>query len=104
MLEKAATAILREPTKIITYTKGHHTLRLEGQFEDCDKSEEEAFLLVGQFRRMKISVRNLDKLQRTCSTATIRRVRQALIPYRSKPVVLKPSVGRARCGCWWSNA
>ena len=30
MLEKAATAILREHTKIITDTKGHHTLRLEG--------------------------------------------------------------------------
>ena len=49
MMEKAATAILREPTKIITDTKGHHTLRLEGQFEDCDESEEEAALLVGQF-------------------------------------------------------
>ena len=98
MLEKAATAILREPTKIITDTKGHHTLRLEGQFEDCDESEEEADLLVGGFRRMKISVRNLDKLLRTCSRATLRRVRQALIPYRSKPVVFKPIVGRARCG------
>ena len=98
MLEKAATAILREPTKIITDTKGHHTLRLEGQFEDCDESEEEAVLLVGQFRRMKISVRNLDKLPRTCRRATLRRVRQALIPYQSKPVVFKPNVGRARCG------
>ena len=28
MLEKAATAILREPTWIITDTKAHHTLRL----------------------------------------------------------------------------
>ena len=54
MLKKAATAILRGPTKIITDTKGHHTVRLEGQFEDCDESEEEAVLLVGQFRRMKI--------------------------------------------------
>ena len=98
MLEKAATAILREPTRIITDTKGHHTLRLEGQFEDCDESEEEAVLLVGQFRKMKRSVLNLDKLLRTCRRATLRRVRQALIPYRSKPVVFKPSVGRARCG------
>ena len=47
MLEKAATAILREPTKIITDTKGHHTLQLEGQFEECDESEEEAVLWVG---------------------------------------------------------
>ena len=65
MLEKAATAILREPTRIITDTKGHQTLRLEGQFEYGDESEEEAALLVGRFRRMKISVRNLDKLPRT---------------------------------------
>ena len=56
-LEKAATAILREPTKIAD-TKGHHTLQLEGQFGDCDESDEVAVLLVGQFRRMKISVRN----------------------------------------------
>ena len=97
MPEKATTAILRDPTKIITAHKGHHTLRLEGQFEDCE-SEEEAVLLVGQFRRMKISVRNLDKVPRTCRRATLRRVRQALIPYRSKPVVFKHSVGRARCG------
>ena len=98
MLEKATTAILREPTQIITDTKGHHRLRLEGRFEGCDESEEDAVLLVGQFRRMKISVRNLDKLPRTCRRATLRRVRQALIPHRSKPVVFKPSVGRARCG------
>ena len=98
MLEKAATAIVREPTKIIPDTKGHHTLRLEGRFELCDESGEEAILLVGQFRRMKISVRNLDKLPRTCRRATLRRVRQAFIPYRSKPVVFKPSVGRASCG------
>ena len=31
MLEKAATGILREPTRIITDTKGHHTLRLARQ-------------------------------------------------------------------------
>ena len=97
MLEKAATALLREPTKMITDTKGHHTLRLEGPFEDCDESGEEVVLLVGEFGRMKISVRNLDKLPRTCRRATLRRVRRALIPYRSKPVVFKPSVGRARC-------
>ena len=65
MLEKADTAILREPTRIITDTTGHHALRLEGQFEDCDENEEDAVLLVGQLRRMKISVRNLDKLPRT---------------------------------------
>ena len=98
MLEKAATAILREPTKIITETKGNHTLRLEGHFADCDESEEEAVLLMGQFRKTKISVRKLDKFPRTCRGATLRRVRQALIPYRSKPVVFKPSVGRAHCG------
>ena len=98
MLEMAATAIVREPKKIITDTKGHHTLRLGGRFQDCDESEEEAVLLVGQLRRMKVSVPNLDKLPRTCRRATLRRVRQALIPYRLKPVVLKPSVGRARCG------
>ena len=92
MPEEAATGILREPTKIITDTKGHHTLRPEGQFEYCDESEEEAVLLVGQFRRVKISVCNWDKLPRTCRRATLRRVRQALIPYRSKLVVLKPSV------------
>ena len=97
MLENPATAILREGTKIITDTKGHHTLRLEGHFEDCDESEEEGVLLVGQFRRMKISVRNLDQPPRTCRKATLQRVRQALIPYRSKPVVFKPSVGGARC-------
>ena len=98
MLEKAATAILREHNKIITDTKEHHTLRLEGQLKDCDESAEEALLLVAPFRRMKISVRNLDKLPRTCRRATLRRVRQALIPYRSRPVVFKPSVGQARCG------
>ena len=98
MPEKAATALLREPTQIITDTKGHHTLRLEGQFEDCDESEEQAVLLVGQFGRMKISVRYLDKLPRTCRRATLRRVCQALIPYRSKLVVFKPSVGQACCG------
>ena len=89
---------MREPTRIITDTKGHDTVRLEGQFEDCDESEEEAVLLVGQFRRIKFSVRNLDKLPRTCRRATLHRGRQALIPYRSKPVVFKPNVGRARCG------
>ena len=47
MLEKAATTILREPTQIITDTKGHHTLRLDGQFEDCDESEEEAVFVDG---------------------------------------------------------
>ena len=94
MLEKAA----RQPTKIITDTKGHHTLRRDREFEDCDESEEEAVLLVGQFRRMNISVRNLGKLPRTCRRATLRRVRQALIPYGSKPVVFKPSVGWARRG------
>ena len=98
MLEKAATAIVREPTKIITDTKGHHTLRLEGQLEDCNESEEEAVSLVGQFPMMKISARNLDKLPRTCRRATLRRVRQDLILYQSKAVVFKPSVGRARCG------
>ena len=98
MLENAATAILRKPTRIITDTKGHHTLRLDGQLEDCDESEEEAVLLVGRFSRMKISVRNLDKLPRTCRRSTLRRVRQALIPYRLKPVVFKPGVGRALCG------
>ena len=54
--------------------------------------------VVGRFGRMKISVRNLEKLPRTCRRATLRRVRPAFIPYRSKPVVFKPSVGRARCG------
>ena len=98
MLEKAATAILREPTRIITDTKGQHTLQLDGQFERCDESEEEAVLLVGQFRRMKICVRNLDKTPRTCRRSALRRVHQALIPYRLKPVVFKPSVGWARCG------
>ena len=88
----------KEPTKIITDNKGHHTLRPEGQFEDSDESEEEAVLLVGHFRRMTISVRNLDKVPRTCRRATLRPVRQALIPSRSKPVVFEPSVGRARCG------
>ena len=44
MLEKAATAFLREPTRIITEIKGHYTLRLDGQFEECDESEEEAFV------------------------------------------------------------
>ena len=47
MQQKAATAILREPTRIITHNKAHHTLRLYGQFEDCDESEEEAVSLVG---------------------------------------------------------
>ena len=47
---------------------------------------------------MKISVRNLDKIPRTCRRSTLRRVHQALIPYRSKPVVFKPNVGHARCG------
>ena len=92
------TAILGEPTKIITGTKGHHTLRLEGQFEDCDESEAKAALLVGQFRRNKISVHHLDKLPRTCRRAILRRVHQALIPYRLEPVVFKPSLGQARCG------
>ena len=49
MLENVATAVLREPTKMITDTKGHHNLRLEGQFEECAESEEEAVLLVGHF-------------------------------------------------------
>ena len=89
---------MRESTKIITGTKGHHTLPLEGQLEDCDESEEEAVSLVGQFRRMQISARNWDKLPMTCRRATLRRVRQALIPYWSKPVVFKPNLGRARCG------
>ena len=73
-------------------------MRLEGQFEDCDESEQEVVLLVGQFRRMKISVRNLEKIPSTCRRATLRRARQALIPCRSKLVVVKPTVGRARCG------
>ena len=47
MLEKAATVVLLEPRRITTNTKGHHTLRPEGQLEDCDESEEEAILLVG---------------------------------------------------------
>ena len=55
-------------------------------------------MLLGQFRRMKISVRNWDKLPRTCRKATLQRVRQALVPYSSKPVVYKPTLGRARCG------
>ena len=59
MLEKAAMAFLREPTGIITDTKVHHTLQLEAQFEECDESEEEAVVLVGQFRMMRISVRKL---------------------------------------------
>ena len=80
MPEKAAAAILRESTRIITDTKGYHTLRLDGQFEDRDEREEEVVLLVGQFRRMKISVRNLDKLPRTCRRSTLRRVHQALTP------------------------
>ena len=71
-LEKAATAILREPTRFITDTKGHHALRLEGQFEDYDEGEEEAVFLVVWFRRMKISVRNLDKIPRTCRRSTLR--------------------------------
>ena len=98
MLQKAATAILREPSRIMTDTKGHHTLRLDGQFEDCDESEEEAVLLMGFFRMMKVSVLNLDKPPRTCKRCTLQRVRQALIPYRPKPLVFKPTVGRARCG------
>ena len=40
MLEKAVMAILREPTRIITYTKGHHTMRLEGHLEDCGETRE----------------------------------------------------------------
>ena len=98
MLEKAATAIVQKPTKIITDTKGHHTLRLQGEFEDCDESEEEAVLLKGQFRWMKVSVRNLDKLPRTCRRTTLRQVRQALIPYEAQPVVFKPSAGPALRG------
>ena len=47
MLQDAATAILRDPTLIITDTKGHHTMRLDGQFEDCDETKEEVVLLVG---------------------------------------------------------
>ena len=98
MFEKVAMAILQEPTKIITDTKGHHSLRLVGRFQDCDESEEEAVLFVGQFGRMKISVHNLDKLPRTCRRATLRRACEALAPYQSKLVVFKPSVGRAGCG------
>ena len=39
----------------------------------------------------------LDTLPRTCRRSTLRRVRHALIPYRSKLVVFKPSVG-THCG------
>ena len=98
MPEKAATAILREPTRIMADTKGHHTLRLDRQFKDCGESVEEDVLLVSQFRRMKISVRNWDKLPSTCRRSTLRRVRQALIPCRSMPMVFKPSAGWPRCG------
>ena len=97
MLDNAAKAILRKPTRIITDAKGHHTLWLEGQFEDCDVSEEEAVMLVGQFRRMKMFARTVDKRPRACRRGTLRRVCQALIAYRWKPVLFKPSVGRARC-------
>ena len=98
MLEKVGTAILWKPTRIITDTKEHHTLRLEGQFEDCGESEEQAVLLVGEFRRMKVSISNWDKLLTTRRTSNLQRVCQALIPYRLKSVVFKASVGRARCG------
>ena len=110
MLEKAATAILREPTKIITDTKAHHTLRLEGQFEDCDESEEEAVLLVGQFRRMTISVRNLEKLPRTCRRVPYHGCAKPSSPtgrsrWCSSPVwdglVAGPS---STSSTWWSNA
>ena len=47
LLKKAGTAILREPTRIITDTKGHHTLRLDRQFEDCNENQEEVVLLGG---------------------------------------------------------
>ena len=57
---------------------------------------------MGEFRRMKFSVRNLHKIPRTCRRSNLRRVHQALIPCRSKPVVLKPSVGQARCGALFS--
>ena len=63
MLQTAARAIVREPTQIITDTKG--------QFEDCGESEEEALLLVAHFRRMKISVRNLNELPRICRRSTL---------------------------------
>ena len=46
-------------------------MQLEGLFEDCDESGEEAVLLVGHFRRMKVSVRNLDKLPRTYRRSTL---------------------------------
>ena len=52
---------------------------------------------------MRISVRNSDKLPRTCRRATLQRACQALIPYRSKPVVFKPSLGRARCGALFNR-
>ena len=55
------------------------------------------FLLVGHLRRMKVSVRNLDEIPRTCPRSTLRQVRHALIPYLSKPVAFKPTAGRARC-------
>ena len=79
MLERPATAILCEPVRIITDTKARYTLPLDGQLEDFDESEEEAVLFVGPFRRMKIYVRNLDKLSRTCGRSTVRRVVQAPI-------------------------
>ena len=102
---KPLRQFVREPTRIITDTKGHHTLRLRGQFEDCDESEEAAALLVGQFRRMKICVHNLDKLPRTCRRAILRRVRQAgRTRWCSRPVwdglVAGPS---STSGTWWSN-
>ena len=92
MLEKTTTGMLRDYTGLIIDTKGHH-----GSFEDCDDSKEEAVLLVGQCRKMKLSVCNLDKLPTTCRRTALRPVRQGLIPYWSKPVVFKPSVGQARC-------
>ena len=98
MLQEAASAILREPTKIISDTKGHHALRLEGHFEDRDESAKKAVLLVGHFCGMKISLRNLDNRPRTCRRAILRRVHQALVHYRSKPLVFKPS--STSCTCW----
>ena len=46
-MEKDATAVLREPTRVITTTKGHYTGCQEGQFEDYNESEEDAVLLLG---------------------------------------------------------
>ena len=53
---------------------------------------------MGQFPTIKISVRNWDQLPRTSRRSTLQRVHQPLIPYRLKPVVFKPSVGRVLCG------